>query len=120
MLHNAHPKRNIGSPKSGEPSEAKSGNPINVVTVSSTFAPSLIMTAVIISDVLDPMIVKKKRSSFANGREKLIKVQGCSHKMQGGNINAFIPQSDQSTYSSHQEMIMKGCRRKYKLNTEIH
>ena len=44
MLHNAHPKRNIGSPKRGEPSEAKSGN--NVVHMSSTFAPSL-TTAVI-------------------------------------------------------------------------
>ena len=42
MLHNAHPKRNIGSAKRGEPSEAKSGKLINVVHVSSTFAaPSL-------------------------------------------------------------------------------
>ena len=40
-------------------------------------------------------------------------------EMQGENRNAFRPQSDQST-SSYQEMIMKGCRRKYKLNTEIH
>ena len=46
MLHNAHPKRNIGSAKRGEPSEAKSGKPINVVHMSSTFAPSLI-TAII-------------------------------------------------------------------------
>ena len=41
MLHNAHPKRNIGSAKRGEPSEAKSSKPINVVHMSSTFAPSL-------------------------------------------------------------------------------
>ena len=46
MLHNAHPKRNIGSAKRGEPSEAKSGKPINVVHMSSSFAPSLI-TAII-------------------------------------------------------------------------
>ena len=44
MLHNAHPKGNIGSPKRGEPSETNSGN--NVVHMSSTFAPSL-TTAVI-------------------------------------------------------------------------
>ena len=46
MLHNAHPKRNIGSVKRGEPSEAKSGKPINVEHMSSTFAPSL-TTAII-------------------------------------------------------------------------
>ena len=44
MLHKAHPKKNIGSAKRGEPTEAKSGN--NVVHMSSTFAPSL-TTAVI-------------------------------------------------------------------------
>ena len=41
MLHNAHPKRNIGSAKRGEPSESKSRKPINVVHVYSTFALSL-------------------------------------------------------------------------------
>ena len=46
MLHNAHPKRNIGSAKRGEPSEAKSGKPINVVHMSSTFGPPL-TTAII-------------------------------------------------------------------------
>ena len=46
VLHNVHLKRNIGSAKRGEPSEAKSGKPINVVHMSSTFAPSL--TTVII------------------------------------------------------------------------
>ena len=46
MLHNAHPKRNIGSAKRGEPSEAKSEKPINVVHMSSTFAPSLTTTII--------------------------------------------------------------------------
>ena len=47
VLHNAHPKRNIGSAKRGEPSEAKSGKPTNVlVLMSSTFEPSL-TTAII-------------------------------------------------------------------------
>ena len=39
-------------------------------------------------------------------------------EMQGGNINASRQQSDYSTYSSYQET--KGCRRKYKLNMQIH
>ena len=46
MVHNAHPKRNMGSAKRGDTSEAKSGKPINVVHMSSTFAPSL-TTAII-------------------------------------------------------------------------
>ena len=46
MLHNAPSKRNIGSAKGGEPAEAKSGKPINVVHISCTFAPSL-TTAII-------------------------------------------------------------------------
>ena len=46
MLHNAHPKRNIGSAKRGEPSEGKSRKPINVVHVYSTFA--LLLTAAVI------------------------------------------------------------------------
>ena len=37
----------IGSAKRGEPSEAKSGKSINVVHISSTFAPSL-TTAIIV------------------------------------------------------------------------
>ena len=41
MLHNAHPKRNTGSAKRGDTSEAKSGKPINVVHMPSNFAPSL-------------------------------------------------------------------------------
>ena len=52
VLHNTHPKRNIGSAKRGEPSEAKLGN--NVVHMSSTFAPSLataILFAIVFSDV---------------------------------------------------------------------
>ena len=39
-------------------------------------------------------------------------------EMQGGSINASRQQSDYSTYSSYQET--KGCRRKYKLNIQIH
>ena len=46
MIHNAHPKRDIGSAKRGEPSKAKSGKPSNVGHMSSTFAPSL-KTAII-------------------------------------------------------------------------
>ena len=80
MLHNAHPKRNIGSAKRGEPSEAKSGKPINVVHMSSTFAPSL--TAAIIFRRIGSHDRYRKRglqTSFANGRKKkLVKVQGCS------------------------------------------
>ena len=96
MLRNAHPKRNIGSAKRGEPSEAKSGKLINVVHVSITFAaPSL--TAAIIFRRLGshdryrkrglhlPMDEKKNWSRF---RVVLTK------EMQGGNINAFGPQSD--------------------------
>ena len=80
MLRNAHPKRNIGSVKRGEPSEAKSGKPINVVHMSSTFAPSL--TAAIIFRRIGSHDRYRKRglqTSFANGRKKkLVKVQGCS------------------------------------------
>ena len=47
MLHNAHPKRNIGSAKRGEPSEAKSGKLINVVHVFSTFAAPSLTAAII-------------------------------------------------------------------------
>ena len=58
VLHNAHPKRNIGSPKRGlirlirlgYSLDGKSSKPINVVHMSSTFA----------SDVYDPMIVIEK------------------------------------------------------------
>ena len=81
MIHNAHPKRNIGSAKRGEPSEAKSFKPINVVHMSSTFAPSL--TATIIFRRIGSHDRYRKRglqTSFANGRKKLVKVQGCSHK----------------------------------------
>ena len=66
---NAHPKRNIGSAKRGEPSEAKSGKPINVVHMSSTFAPSL-TTAIIFRCLGSHDCYRKKRSSFANGRKK--------------------------------------------------
>ena len=95
VLHNAHPKRNNGSTKRGEPSEAKSGKPINVVHMSSTFAPSLI-TAIVFRRIGSydryrkrglhvPIDGKKNWSRF---RVVLTK------EMQGGNINAFRPQSD--------------------------
>ena len=95
MLHNAHPKRNIGSAKRGEPSEAKSGKPINVVHMSSTFAPSLI-TAIIFRRIGShdryrkrglhlPIDEKKHWSSFGVVLTK---------EMLGGNINAFRAQSD--------------------------
>ena len=77
VLHNAHPKTNVGSAKRGEPSAAKSGKPINVVHMSSTFAPSL-TTAIIFRCLGSHDCYRKKRSSFANGRKKkLVEVQGC-------------------------------------------
>ena len=82
VLHNAHPKRNVGSAKRGEPSAAKSGKPINVVHMSSTFAPSLI-TAIIFRSIGSHDRYRKRglQTLFANGRkERLVKVQGCSHK----------------------------------------
>ena len=95
MLHNAHPKRNIGSAKRGEPSEGKSHKPINVVHVSSTFA-LLLTTAVIFRCIGSydrcrkrglhlPMDEKKNGSRF---RVVL------TIKVQGGNVNTFTPQSD--------------------------
>ena len=39
-------------------------------------------------------------------------------EMRGGNTNASRQQSDYFTHSSYQEM--KGCRRKCKLNIQIH
>ena len=71
MLRNAHPKRNIRSAKRGEPSEAKSGKPINAVHMSSTFAPSL--TAANIFRRIGSHDRYRKRgiqTSFANGRKK--------------------------------------------------
>ena len=94
MLHNAHPKRNIGSAKRGELSEAKSGKPINAVHMSSTFVPSL--TAAIIFIRLGSHDRYRKRGlRLPIDENKLVKVQGFSHKeVEGGNINAFRPQSD--------------------------
>ena len=97
MLHNVHPKRNIGSAKRGEPSEAKSGKPINVVHMSSTFAPSLI-TAIIFRRIGSHDRYRKRglQTLFANGRKKnwsRFRVV-LTKEMQGGNINAFRPQSD--------------------------
>ena len=59
VLHNAHPNRNIGSAKRGEPSEAKSGKPINVVHMSSTFASSL-TTAIIFRRIGSMIAIEKE------------------------------------------------------------
>ena len=95
MLHNAHPKRNIGSAKRGEPSEAKSGEPINVVHVSITLTP-LLTTAVIFRcigsydhyriRVLHLLMDEKKNGS----RLRVV----LTKEVQGGNVNTFTPQSD--------------------------
>ena len=83
MLHNAHPKRNIGSAKRGEPSEAKSGKPINVVHMSSTFTPSL--TAAIIFRRIGSHDRYRKRGLYLPmDEQKLVKVQGCSLKRNAG------------------------------------
>ena len=95
MLHNAHPKRNIGSVKRGEPSEAKSGKPINVVHMSSTFAPSL-TTAIIFRRIGSHDRYRKRglhlpddeKKNWSRFRVVLTK------EMQGGNINASRPRSD--------------------------
>ena len=96
VLHNAHPKRNVGSAKRGEPSAAKSGKPINVVHMSSTFAPSL--TTAIIFRCLGYHDCYRKRGLHLPMDEKkleLVEVQGCSpKKMEGGKINAFRAQSN--------------------------
>ena len=114
-------RRDTGSAKRGEPSEAKSGKPINVVHMSSTFVPSL--TVEIIFRRIGSHDRYRKRglqTLFANGRKKnwsRFRVV-LTKEMQGGNKNASRQQSDYFTHSSYQEM--KGCRRKYKLNIQIH
>ena len=77
MLHNAHPKRNIGSAKRGEPSEAKSGN--NVVHMSSTFAP-LVITAIIFRRIGSHDRYRKRGLYLPMDEQKLVTVQGCSLK----------------------------------------
>ena len=79
MLHNAHPKRNNSSAKRGEPLEAKSGKPMNVVHISSTFAPSLI-TAIIVRRIRSHDRYRKRGLHVPIDEKKLVKVQGCSHK----------------------------------------
>ena len=79
MLHNSHPKRNIGSAKRGEPSEAKSGKSINVVDVSSTFA-SLLTSAVIFRRIGCYDRYRKRGLPLPMDKKKRVKVQGCSHK----------------------------------------
>ena len=95
MLHNANPKRNIGCAKRGEPSEAKSDKLINVVHMSTTFAPSLTTAVLFIclgshdcygkKGLHLPMDEKKNWSKF---RVVLTK------EMQGGNITVFRPQGN--------------------------
>ena len=81
MLHNAHPKRNTGSAKRGEPSEAKSGN--NVVHMSNTFAP-LMTTAIIIRRIGSHDRYRKRGLYLPIDEQKLVKVQGCSLKRNAG------------------------------------
>ena len=76
MLHNAHPKRNIGSAKRGDPSEANSGN---VVLLSSTFAPSL-TTAIIFRHIGSHDRYIKRGLHLPVDEQKLVKAQGCSLK----------------------------------------
>ena len=81
VLHNAHPKRNVGSAKRGEPSAAKSGKPINVVHMSSTFAPSL--TTAIIFRCLGYHDCYRKRGLHLPMDERkleLVEVPVCSQK----------------------------------------
>ena len=61
----------MGSAKRGDTSEAKSGKPINVVHMSSTFAPSL-TTAIIFRRIGSHDRYRKRglQTSFANGRKK--------------------------------------------------
>ena len=81
MLHNAHPKRNIGSAKRGEPSEAKSGKLINVVHVSSTVAAPSLTGATIFRRIGSHDHYRKRGLHLPmDEKKKLIKVQGCSHK----------------------------------------
>ena len=80
MLHNAHPKRNIGSAKRAEPSEGKSCKPINVVHVYSTFA--LLLTAAVTFRRIGSYDRYRKRGLHLpkDEKKKRVKVQGCSHK----------------------------------------
>ena len=95
MLHNAHPKRNIGSAKRGEPSEGKSRKPINVVHVYSTFA--LLLTAPVIFRRIGSYDRYRKRGLHLPKDEKKngsrFRVV-LTKEVQGGNVNTFTPQSD--------------------------
>ena len=73
------PKRNIGSAKRDEPSEAKSGKPNNVVHMSSTFAPSL-TTAVIFRCLGYHDCYGKRCLHLPMDEKKLVEVQGCSQE----------------------------------------
>ena len=79
VLHNADPKRNIGSAKRGEPSEAKSGKPINVVHMSSALAPSL-TTTITFRCLGYHDFHRKGGLHLSMDEKKLVVVQGCSQK----------------------------------------
>ena len=79
VLQNAHPKRNKGSPKRGEPFEAKSGKPINVVHMSSTFAPSL-TTAIIFRRIGSHYRYRKRGLHLPMDEKKSWSRLSCSHK----------------------------------------
>ena len=80
MLHNAHPKTKIGSVKRTL-SEAKSGKPINVIHMSSSFAPSL-TTAIIFRRIGFHDRYRKRGLHLPvdKKKKKMVKVQGFSHK----------------------------------------
>ena len=59
--------------------EPKSGKPINVVHVSSTFAPSL-TTAIIFRRLGSHDRYRKRGLHLPIDEKKLVKVQGCCHK----------------------------------------
>ena len=74
--------------------EPKSGKPINVVHVSSTFAPSL-TTAIIFRRLGSHDRYRKRGLHLPIDEKKWSRFRVVLTKeMQGGNINAFRPQSD--------------------------
>ena len=120
VLHNAHPKRNIGSTKRGEPSEATSGEPINVVHVSNTFA-LLLTTAVIFRRIGSYDRYRKRGLHLPMDEKKRFKVQGCSHKRNTKRECKHLYTTQRLIYLfilSRNEGLPQN--RKYKLNTQIH
>ena len=93
VLLNTHPKRNVGSAKRGESSETTSVKSINVVHMSSAFAPSL-TTSIIFRCVGSHDRYTKRGIHLSMEKKKLVKFQGCSHNRNAGTEYAFTPQSD--------------------------